>query len=84
MPYTHFLGRMTLMIAVSQYKVAQLTPDDCPSLDRVQHLLDEHAREGWELVTALQFEEAVGQQVDQMIHSLSNTTSTVFIFKRAA
>ena len=26
------------MIAVSQYKVAQLTPDDCPSLDQVQDL----------------------------------------------
>ena len=72
------------MIAVSQYKVAQLTPDDRRSLDQVQRLLDEHAREGWELVTALQFEGAVGQQVDQMTRSLSNTTSTVFIFKRAA
>ena len=70
------------MIAVSQYKVAQLIPDDRPSLDQVQHLLDEHAREGWELVTALQFEGAVEQPVDQMIHSLSNTTSTLFIFKR--
>ena len=66
------------MIAVSQYKVAQLTPDDRPSLDQVQHLLDEHAQEGWELVTALQFEGAVGQQVDQMIRSFSNTASTVF------
>ena len=72
------------MIAVNQYKVAQLTPDDRPSLDQVQHLLDEHAREGWKLVTALQCEGAVEQPVDQMTRSLSNTTSTVFIFKRAA
>ena len=72
------------MIAVSQYKVAQLTPDDHPCLDQVQHLLDEHAQEGWELVTAFPFEGAVGRSVDQMIRSLSNTTSTVFIFKRAA
>ena len=84
MPYAHFLGRMTLMIAVSQYKVAQLTPDDRPCLEQVQHLLDEHAQEGWELVTALQFEGAVEHPLDQMIRSLSNTTSTVFIFKRAA
>ena len=84
MPYAYYHERMTLMIAVSQYKVAQLTPDDRPCLDQVQHLLDEHAREGWELVTALQFEGAVEQPVDQMIRSLSNTTSTVFIFKRAA
>ena len=72
------------MIAVSQYKVAQLTPNDRPSLDQVQRLLDEHAREGWELVTALQFEGAVEPPVDQMIQSLSNTTSTLFIFKRPA
>jgi len=84
MPCAYRHGRMTPMIAVSQYKVAQLTPDNCPCLEQVQHLLDEHAQEGWELVTALQFEGAVEQPVDQMIRSLSNTTSTVFIFKRAA
>jgi hypothetical protein len=84
MPYAYYHERMTLMIAVSQYKVAQLTPDDRPCLEQVQHLLDEHAREGWELVTALQFEGAVENPVDQMIRSLSTTTSTVFIFKRAA
>ena len=72
------------MIAVSQYKVAQLTPDDRPCLEQVQHLLDEHAREGWELVTALQFEGVVEQPADQTIRSLSNMTSTVFIFKKAA
>jgi Domain of unknown function (DUF4177) len=75
---------MMLMIAVSQYKVAQLAPDHRSCLDQVQDLLDEHAQEGWELVTALQFDGAVGQPVDQMIRSLSHTTSTVFIFKRAA
>ena len=72
------------MIAVNQYKVAQLTPDDRPYLDQVQHLLDEHAQEGWELVTAFPFAGAGGQASDQMIQSLSNTASTVFIFKRAA
>lgn len=72
------------MMAVSRYKVVQLTPDDRPRLEQVQHLLDEHAREGWELVTALQFEGAVAPPADQMVQSLSNTTSTAFIFKRAA
>ena len=72
------------MIVASHYKIAQLTPDDRPYVEQVQHLLDEHAREGWELVTALQSEGAVGPSDDQMIRSLSNTTSTVFIFKRAA
>jgi len=72
------------MIAASQYKVAQLTPDDRPLLDQVQRLLDEQAREGWELVTALQFDGAIGEPIDQTIRSLSNTASTMFIFKRAA
>jgi hypothetical protein len=71
---------------MSQYKIAQLAPVDAdrPYLDRVQSLLNEHAQEGWELVTALQCEDAVREPVDQMSRSLSNTTSTVFIFKRAA
>jgi hypothetical protein len=75
---------MTPMIAVSQCKVAQLTPDNCPTLEHVQHLLDEHAEAGWELVTAVPFAGAGGRPVDQMIRSLSNTTNTVFIFKRDA
>ena len=72
------------MVAVSQYKVAQLAPADRPDLDQIQHLLNEHAQEGWELVTALQLEGAAEQSVDQMSRSLSNTSRTVFIFKRAA
>jgi hypothetical protein len=84
MPRAYRHERMTLMIAVSQYKVAQLIPDDRPCLEQVQSLLEEHAREGWELVTAFQSEGAVGQPVDQMIQSLSNMTSTIFIFKKAA
>ncbi len=38
----------------TQYKVMQLIPDDRPWLDQVQQLLNEHAQEGWELVTAFQ------------------------------
>jgi hypothetical protein len=72
------------MIGVSQYKVAQLTLDSRPYVDQVQELLAEHAQGGWELITALQFNGEAGEAVDQMIGSLSNTTSTVFIFKRAA
>jgi hypothetical protein len=84
MPRVYHYERMMPMIAVSPYKVAQLTPDDRPCLEQVQHLLDEHTREGWELVTAFPFAGAGGQADDQMIQSLSNMTSTVFIFKRAA
>ena len=74
------------MIAVSQYKVVQLTLDERPHLEQVQLLLDAQAREGWELVTTFpfQYEGAVAQPVDEMTRSLSNPTSTAFIFKRAA
>ena len=74
------------MIAVSQYKVVQLTPDERPHLEQVQHLLDTYAREGWELVTSFQcqYEGTAAQPVDEMTRSLSNPTSTAFIFKRAA
>jgi hypothetical protein len=72
------------MMAVSQYKVAQLIQDDHPYLERVQELVDTYARDGWELVTAFQAEGARGQAIDQMVQSLSNTAGTIFIFKRAA
>jgi hypothetical protein len=72
------------MLAVSQYKVTQLTLDDRPYLEQVQHLLDTHARDGWELVTAFHSAGVEGQAVDPMVQSLSNRTSTIFIFKRAA
>jgi len=72
------------MLAVSQYKVTQLTLDDRPYLEQVQQLLDTHARDGWELVTAFRSAGAEGPAVDPMVQSLSNRTSTIFIFKRAA
>ena len=72
------------MMAVSQYKVVQLTQDDHPYLERVQELVDTYARDGWELVTAFQSEGARGQAIDQMVQSLSNMSGTIFIFKRAA
>ena len=72
------------MTTTSQYKVAQLTPDDRPYVEQVQHLLDGHARDGWELVTAFQYEGAQEQSVDQMTQSLSHLSRTLFIFKRAA
>ena len=72
------------MIAVSQYKIARLTPDDRPCLDHVQHLLDEHAREGWELVTAFQFEGAVAQPVDQMIQAARSGKQNIAEGSKAA
>ena len=72
------------MLAVRQYKVAQLPPGEPSYLEQIQDLLETHARDGWELVTAFQAEGARGQAIDQMVQSLSNTAGTIFIFKRAA
>jgi hypothetical protein len=72
------------MMALHQYKVIPLTPDERPYLEQVQHLLDGHARDGWELVTAFRHEGAQAQAVDQMRQSLSQPSSTLFIFKRPA
>jgi len=72
------------MIAMNQYKVARLTPDERPYIEQVQHLLDGHARDGWELVTAFQYEGMKEQAVDQMTQSLSHLSNSLFIFKRTA
>ena len=68
--------------AINQYSVAQLTPDDHPWIEQVQRLLNEHAQKGWELITACQFEGEGPQPADQTIRSLSNVTTTLFIFKK--
>jgi hypothetical protein len=68
----------------TQYKVLQLIPDDRPWLDQVQALLNDHAREGWELVSALQYQGAAPQRADPMVQSLSHVASTIFIFKQPA
>jgi hypothetical protein len=60
------------MIAMSQYKVAHLTPDERPYSEQVQQLLDGHARDGWELVTAFPHEGAQAQAVDQIRQRLSH------------
>jgi hypothetical protein len=65
-----------------QYKVTQLIPDERPWLDHVQQLLSEQAREGWELVTAFQYQGAAPQRADPMVQSLSHVASTIFIFKQ--
>jgi len=67
-----------------QYKVLQLIPDDRPWLDQVQELLNEHARVGWELVSAFQYQGAAPQRADPMVQSLSHVASTIFIFKQPA
>ena len=67
-----------------QYKVLQLIPDDRPWLDQVQELLNEHAREGWELVSAFQYQGAAPQRADPMVQSLSHVASTIFIFQQPA
>jgi hypothetical protein len=69
----------------SQYEVVELTPDGRPWLEHVQHLLNEYACEGWELVTTFQAEGVTPQPVDETIRSFSHVpSSTFFIFKRPA
>ena len=68
----------------TQYKVMQLIPDDRPWLDQVQELLNAHAREGWELVSAFQYQGAAPQRADPMVQSLSHVASTIFIFQQPA
>jgi hypothetical protein len=63
----------------------QHTPNGYPWREHVQHLLDEHAHDGWELVTTIQTEGESLRSVDPMIRSLSHVpSSTLFIFKRPA
>ena len=67
----------------SQYEVVELTPPGRPWREHVQHLLDDYACEGWELVTSFEGEGATPPPDDQMIRSLSHVpSSTLFIFKR--
>ena len=68
----------------TQYKVMQLIPDDRPWLDQVQELLNAQAREGWELVSAFQYQGAAPQRDDPMVQSLSHVASTIFIFQQPA
>jgi hypothetical protein len=72
------------METLLQYKVMQVIPDERPWLDQVQQLLSEQAREGWELVTAFQYQGAAVQRADPMIQSLSHVDSTILIFKQPA
>jgi hypothetical protein len=67
-----------------QYKVMQVIPDERPWLDQVQVLLSEQAREGWELVTAFQYQGAAPQRADPHVQSLSHVASTIFVFKQPA
>jgi hypothetical protein len=65
-----------------EYKVIQLIPDDRPWLDQVQQLLREQADEGWELVTAFQYQGAAPQRADPIVQSMAHVASTIFIFKK--
>jgi hypothetical protein len=65
-----------------EYKITQVIPDDNPWLAQVQRTLDDHARDGWHLVTAFQYLGAAPQPGDPMIQSMSHVASTVFIFQR--
>src|SRR5262245_3662317 len=76
MPRDFLQEKMTDMATMtSQYAVVELTPNGHPWREQVQHLLNEHACEGWELVTTIQAEGVTPRPVDQMIRSLSYVPS---------
>jgi hypothetical protein len=70
------------MATTLSYKVVDLSSDHHGWTKQVEEALNQHAQEGWELVTALQREhEAL--QVGSTITTVPSLVSTVLIFKRA-
>jgi Domain of unknown function (DUF4177) len=64
------------------YKLVDLSSDHHGWTTQVEEALNQHAQEGWELVTAFQREhEAL--QVGSAITPVPGLLSTVLIFKRA-
>jgi hypothetical protein len=71
------------MATTLSYKVVDLSSDHHGWTKHVEEALNQHAQEGWELVTAFQREhEAL--QVGSTITNLPGFVSTVLIFKRSA
>ena len=68
-----------------RYKVIDMNPDpgEATWTSQVEDVLNEQAREGWELVTAFQREhEAL--QVGSAVTHLPGLVSTVLVFRRTA
>jgi hypothetical protein len=68
-----------------RYKVIDMNPDpgEATWTAQVEDVLNEQAREGWELVTAFQREHEA-QQVGSTVTHLPGLVSTVLVFQRPA
>jgi hypothetical protein len=70
------------MATTLSYKLVDLSSDHHGWTRQVEEALNQHAQEGWELVTALQREhEAL--QAGSTIRNIPGFVSTVLIFKRS-
>jgi hypothetical protein len=80
----HLVEEKTMAID-PRYKIIDVNPDPDEGVwtTHMEDVINEHAREGWELVTAFQREhEAL--QVGSTVTHLPGLVSTVLVFKRAA
>jgi hypothetical protein len=68
-----------------RYKIMDLSPDppDPTWTKQVEDVINQQAREGWELVTAFQ-REHLAEQVGSTVTHLPGLVSTVLVFKRTA
>jgi len=71
------------MATTPSYKVVDLSSTHHEWTKHVEEALNQHAQEGWELVTALQ-REREALQVGSSMHNMPGVVSTVLIFKRSA
>jgi hypothetical protein len=69
------------MVSTLSYKVIDLNSHDDASPAHMEHLLNQQAQEGWELVTSFQ-RTHTALQVGSTIAPVPGLISTVLVFKR--
>jgi Domain of unknown function (DUF4177) len=69
------------MTTTVNYKVVDLSPRDEGWSSYLEHVLNQHAQEGWELVTGFQRAHEATQVGSTTVH-VPSLVSTVLIFKR--
>ena len=70
-----------LMEPTLRYKVMDVSPDESTWTAHMEDVINQQAREGWELVTALQRQHEAQQVGSTTVH-VPSLVSTVLIFKR--
>jgi hypothetical protein len=69
------------MTSTLRYKVMDLNPDEPTWTVHMEDLLNQQAREGWELVTAFQRQHEAQQVGSTTVH-VPSLVSTVLVFKK--